>query len=454
MRRTNAVRWATTMRRQQVYSARGYITGLVVLLASAAGARGSDDFDRQPINYSQSKPDNRVSRLQQRIDAGLTSPIFHKHFGYARWLLGELQVPESSQMLVFSKTSMQRNRIAPKTPRALYFSDDVYVGYCQFGRVMEVSAVDPSLGTVFYTLDQDAVDKPKFVRQSDACLLCHASSQTRGIPGHLVRSVFPDSSGNPILSSGSFRIDQSSPLERRWGGWYVTGTHGSMKHLGNLVVKDNRPPEQVENLFGSNVSSLKGRCDTSKYLTPHSDIVALMVLEHQTEMHNLITRVNFQTRMALHDEAVLNKELGRSADYRSETTTRRIKSVCDALVKYMLCADEAKLTDTIEGTSAFAQEFAARGPRDGKGRSLRDFDLQSRLFKYPCSYLIYSQAFDALPGEAKDRVLHRLHDVLKGQVYSRDFDHLSADDCRAIHEILVATKRDLPAYWRDPVTTP
>jgi hypothetical protein len=432
----------------------GWFAGLVLSLAVAGAASGSDDFEREPISYSRSKPDNRISRLQERIDAGLAKPIFDKYFGYARWLLGELQVPESSQVLVFSKTSLQRNRIAPKTPRALYFSDDLYLGYCQFGHVMEVSAVDQKLGTVFYTLDQDSVEKPKFVRQSDACLLCHASSQTRGIPGHLVRSVYPDSSGNPILSSGSFRIDQTSPLERRWGGWYVTGTHGSMKHLGNLVVKDKRPPEQVENLFGLNVTSLKERCGTSDYLTPHSDIVALMVLEHQTEMHNLITRANFQTRLALHEEALLNKELGRPADYRSETTTRRIKSVCDPLVKYMLCSDEAKLTDTVKGTSAFAQEFTQRGPRDSKGRSLRDFDLQTRLFKYPCSYLIYSQAFDALPSEAKDRVLQRLHDALKGQAYGRDFDHLTADDCRAIHEILVATKKDLPAYWRDPATAP
>src|SRR6185369_12949183 len=159
-----------------------------------------------------------------------------------------LKVPRSSQTLVFSKTSLQRSRIGPKTPRAVYFADDVYVGYCQHGPVMEVSAVDPQLGTVFYTLEQDAADRPKFVRQGDSCLLCHASSQTRGMPGHLVRSVYSDADGQPILSSGSFRIDQTSPLERRWGGWYVTGTHGKATHLGNLLIKDRRPPEQVENL--------------------------------------------------------------------------------------------------------------------------------------------------------------------------------------------------------------
>jgi hypothetical protein len=414
----------------------------------AIPALGSDDFERDPIAYSRTSPDNCVTRLQERIDAGLSRPVFEKDRGYARWLLGELHVPQSSQVLVFSKTSLQRNRIAPKTPRALYFNDDVYVGFCQFGHVMEVSAVDPKLGTVFYTLDQDAAEKPRFVRQSDTCMLCHASSQTRGVPGHLVRSVYPDQRGEPALSLGSFRVDQTTPIARRWGGWYVTGTHGKMQHLGNLVVKDHRPPEQVENLGGLNVSNLSKRCDTSAYLTPHSDIVALMVLEHQTEMHNLLTRANFQTQLAVHDEAALNKEIGRSADYRSETTTRRIKSVCDPLVKYMLYSGEAPLSDPVKGTSAFADEFAQRGPRDARGRSLREFDLRTRLFKYPCSYLIYSPAFDTLPAEAKDYTLQRLYDVLTGQAYSRDFDHLSGDDRRVIFEILVATRKDLPDYWR------
>ena len=186
------------------------------------------------------------------------------------------------------------------------------------------------------------------------------------------------------------------------------------------------------------------------YLTPHSDLVALMVLEHQAEMHNFIARAGIQTRLALHEEAELNRELGRAADYRSETTTRRIKNACDPLVKYMLCCNEAPLTDAIAGTSSFAQEFVQRGPRDGQGRSLRDLDVRTRLFKYPCSYLIYSPAFAALPAEAQDYTLHRLYDVLQGRAYSRDFDHLTGDDCRAIREILTATKKDLPAYWNAP----
>lgn len=409
---------------------------------------GADEFEREPISYSTAPVDNAVSRLQQRLDAGNAKLDFGEGQGYLRSLLKELAVPEESQVLVFSKTSMQRHRIGPKTPRALYFSDHTYVGFCQFGSVLEVSAVDPNLGTVYYTLDQQPTPRPRFKRQGDSCLLCHASSQTRGIPGHLVRSVFPDTSGLPILSSGSYRIDQTSAIDRRWGGWYVTGTHGMQTHLGNLILKEQREPEQVKNLGGLNVTSLKDRFDTSAYLNGHSDIVALMVLEHQTEMHNLITRANFQTRLALFEEVLLNREFKRPEDYRSETTARRIKSAAEPLVKYMLFSGEAKIAEKIQGTSSFATDFAKRGPRDARGRSLRDLDLEGRLFKFPCSYLIYSDAFAGLPQAARSYVYGRLWTILNGNDTGRDHEHLTAGDRQAILEILLATKNDLPTYWR------
>jgi hypothetical protein len=417
-------------------------------LGGTSRALAADDFERAPINYTTATPNNAVSRLQDRLSAGKARLDYGKEHGFLQSLLKGLNVPESSQLLVFSKTSMQRHRIAPKSPRALYFNDDVYIGFCQFGNVLEISAVDPSLGTVFYTLNQDPEAAPKFKRQDDSCLLCHASSQTRGVPGHLVRSVFADTDGSPILSSGTFRIDQTSPIERRWGGWYVTGTHGKQTHLGNLIVKGKREPEQIDNKEGQNLTSLKDRFDTSAYLNGHSDIVALLVLEHQAEMHNLITRANFQTRRALHDETLLNKELKRPDHYRSATTWRRIKSVTEPLVKYLLFSGEARLTAKVQGTSAFAAEFAKQGPRDAKGRSLRDFDLERRIFKYPCSYLIYSEAFAALPDEARSYVYQDMWEILKGHNPGRDYDHLSADDRQAILEILLTTKKDLPDYWQ------
>jgi hypothetical protein len=422
---------------------------LAALLSAVASTRcAAADLDRPPIRYDTSAPDNVVSRLQKRLEAGKASLAYDDDFGYLPALLRELNVPKSSQMLVFSKTSFQRQRIGPKTPRALYFNDDVSVGYCHLGEVLEVSAVDPQLGTVFYTLDQQKADKPRFTRQGDACLICHGSSQNQGFPGHLVRSVFADAEGLPLLASGSYRIDQTSPLKQRWGGWYVTGTHGKQTHLGNLVVRGKKAPVDGDNPDGQNVTDLSARFTTAMYLTPQSDIVALMVMEHQTEMQNRITRANMQTRLALYDERELNKAFNRPDAPRSEATARRIKNACEPLVQYMLFSGEAKLTDAVKGTTDFAGEFAARGPRDGRGRSLRDLDLKTRLFSYPCSYLIYSAAFDGLPGAAKEYVYRRLWDVLDGKDTSAEFAHLSAADRKAICEVLLATKEGLPDYWK------
>lgn len=417
----------------------------MLLCAESAQA---DEFDREPIRYSTAPTNNPISRLQQRLDAGTAALKFDSQHGYLRAVLQALEVPVSSQMLVFSKTSLQRQFIAPKRPRALYFNDDVYVGFCQRGEVVEISAVDPNLGAVFYTLQQQPAQRPKFMRQTDACLQCHGSSQTRGVPGHLVRSVYADIEGQPLLSMGSFRVDHTTPMAQRWGGWYVTGTHGQQKHLGNLIVHGYREPETVDNRAGQNVTQLKDHCEIGSYLGRHSDLVALMVMEHQAEMHNLIARANYQTRTALYEEVELNRELGRPADYRSETTYRRIKNAGDPLVKYMFFSKETPLTEKLRGTSTFAEEFVRHGPRDAKGRSLRDFDLEKRLFKYPCSHLIYSEAFAALPEAVKTHVYGRMQEVLAGRDYSRDFDHLSADDRQALREILSATKADLASSWR------
>src|SRR5262245_18964007 len=422
---------------------------VAAMLLQSSALIADDDFEREPIQYSKAKPNTRIERLQEKIESGKLRLEFDPERGYLSSVLAALEVPVSSQVLVFSKTSLQRQRISPWSPRAIYFSDDLYVGFCRAGRVLEISAADPELGGVFYTLDQEHVAKPKFTRQTDACTLCHASSQTRNTPGHLVRSVFADRDGDPVLSMGTTRVDQTTAFERRWGGWYVTGTHGKQNHLGNLFVKNRNDREgALKNPEGQNVTSLKPLFDTSRYLSPHSDIVALMVLEHQTEAQNLLARANIQSRLALHQQAVLNKELGQALDTYSETTARRIKSVGDPLVRYLLFSEEAKLTDKVKGTSTFAADFASKGPRDKKGRSLRDFDLEHRLFKYPCSYLVYSEAFKQLPPAVKDHVYVQMYNVLTDQHQGGGFDHLSADDRQAILEILRDTVKDLPDYWR------
>ncbi|MEX0585226.1 MAG: hypothetical protein WD176_01190, partial [Pirellulales bacterium] len=352
----------------------------VLALAAWTAAAAAQDFDQPPIRYSTTTANNAISELQGRLDSGRANLAFEDGQGFLRSVLNELNVPASSQTLVFSKTSLQRHCINPRTPRAVYFNDEVYVGYCQGGDVVEISAVDPSLGTVYYTLDQQPAARPAFVRQTDSCLLCHGSSYNQGVPGHLVRSVFADRAGLPILSSGSYRIDHTSPFEQRWGGWYVTGTHGDQKHLGNLIATNRDTLERLDNSAGLNVKELTERFDTSKYLTPHSDIVALMVLEHQAQGHNLIARANFLTRVALHHETQLNKELSKPVGHRWESTTSRLKDAAEPLVKYLLFHEEARLTDPVCGTCEFAEQFSAIGPRDALGRSLRQFDLNQRLF--------------------------------------------------------------------------
>ncbi|MCP4784803.1 MAG: hypothetical protein GY878_14710 [Fuerstiella sp.] len=407
---------------------------------------GQFDFERPPIDYHNAPAHDPIIRLQQQMDAGDVALEFDETHGYLPSLLKTLDVPVSSQVLVFSKTSLQIRHINPQQPRAIYFNDDVYIGNTRFGEVFEVSAVDPQLGGVFYTLNQSQTDKPRFVRDKGQCLTCHASSRTADVPGHLIRSVFPDRKGHPIIGSGTFTTDHTSPFTSRWGGWYVTGTHGSQRHMGNEIVASRIDPEKLDTDRGANVTDLSDIVNVKPYLSPHSDLVALMVLEHQAQMHNLIARASFETRVAEENDRVMNKMLDRDPGYRSDLTGRRINRVASRLVEYMLYCGEYRLTSPVVGTSGFAQEFPTRGPHDKSGRSLRDLDLKTRLMKYPCSYLIYSQAFDQLPLAAKQRVYQRLTAVLNGADESDTFAHLAQSDRQAILEILTETKPELQAF--------
>lgn len=419
---------------------------LAVALATS-DAVAADDFELAPILYSASTPDNPVSRLQARLDAGESTLTWDDSVGWLSSVLAALEVPTSSQTLVFSKTSLQQTRISPRNPRALYFNDDVYVGYVRAGEVVEVSVADPALGTVFYSLEQVPGERPRFERRTEDCLLCHGGSQTRGVPGHIVRSVYPSPSGQPIFSAGSHRVDDSTPLADRWGGWYVTGRHGQQRHLGNITY-DARPATAADaDPSGLNVTDLGERFGTKGYLTGQSDLVALSVFAHQAAAHNALTRASFDVRAALHREAALNRDLDQAPDYRWPSTNTVLDGAAKTLVECFLFCDEAPLAGPIEGTTTFAKEFAARGPTDAEGRSLRHFDLERRLFCHPCSFLVYSESFDALPAELRDRFWTRIGEVLTAADPGPRFHHLSADDRKAIRAILVATKPDAAAAW-------
>jgi len=416
-------------------------------LPAAYPIAAEDDFERPPIDYSASAPDNAIERLQRRLDAGDATLASDGQTGYLKSVLDALGVPVSSQTLVFSKTSLQQQHIRPGNPRALYFNDDVYIGYVRSGDVVEVSVADPKLGTVFYTLDQAAVERPRFVRQTDDCLICHGGSQTRGIPGHVIRSVYPDASGQPLFSAGSYRVDHSTPHEQRWGGWYVTGRHGAATHLGNITYRSRPDGDAADDTSGLNVDDVSERFHSEGYLTPHSDLVALTMLAHQAHGHNVLTRASFDARAALHREAALNRELGEPEGHRWPSTDTVLDAAAAAVVECFLMCDETPLSAPIRGTTDFAAEFAAAGPADPQGRSLRDLDLETRLFRHPCSFLIYTASFDTLPDEVRGRFWAKMDAALAGEDQSGKFAHLSAADRTAIREILAATKPGAPAAW-------
>jgi hypothetical protein len=424
----------------------GMIAGCVLALA---GSTLADDLDRPPINYSSVASSDSVARLFQKIDSAKATIEWNEKQGYLASLLKNLDIPLSSQVLVFSRTSLQRSRIGARKPRALYFNDEVAVGYCQHGTVLEVAAADANLGMVFYTVAQEPGKRATLTRQTDTCLTCHGSSANQGFPGYVARSVAADRSGEPIFSRGTRRVDHTTPFAERWGGWYVTGKSGGQKHQGNQFFDEltgNPSSESQGNVF--NIVDLKPFFNVTHYLTPHSDLVALMVLEHQGEAYNRLTRANFLTRLALHEQAELNRAFGKPANEPRESITHRIQWACEPLVQYFLFCDEAPLKEPVAGSSTFAREFAGRGPFDSRGRSLREFDLRSRIFRYPMSYLIYSRAFEGLPAEAKEQVYLRLWQVLSGEDHSRPFEHLTPADRQAILEIVRDTRPGLPAYWR------
>lgn len=430
---------------------------LLVCAATVVAAFAFADFDgsyivprdHPAIQYGTLPVHDRLAALQERLRSGQAKLEYREPHGYLDSVLKALDIPVSSQVLVYSKTSFQAPRISPRLARALYFNDDLYAGWVPGGDVLEFAAQDPQQGVVFYTMDQEPGAKARLDRR-DECLQCHASGGTLGVPGLVVRSVFVERSGMPLFQAGGFITDHRSPLSQRWGGWYVTGTHGKQLHMGNIFAEDRDRPDELDREKGANVTDLKGRIDIGHYLGGHSDIVALMVLEHQTRMTNLITRVSYETRMAVHEQQAINRTLGQPEDQLSESARRRVDNAVEALLKYMLFADEAPLEGLVKGTSTFARDFAARGPRDGKGRSLRDFDLTTRMFRYPCSYLIYSEAFNALPAVVRDRTYRRLHEIVTGVDRTPLYARLTAADRSAIREILLETKSDLPDYWRAP----
>jgi len=268
----------------------------------------------------------------------------------------------------------------------------------------------------------------------------------------LVRSVFPASDGTPMRQFDDYITDHRSPFEQRLGGWYVTGKRGSVRHMGNAIVTDLEKSESMVTDQALDLDSLKGQFDTDAYLSPYSDIVALMVFEHQMHMINLFTRVGWEIRFAQYQERADRRQTDKALRDHDDLTARLLQETARELADYLLFVDEAPLVDKIQSTSGFTEKFSARGPYDTKGRSLRQLDLERRLMRYPCSYMIYSEAFDGLPVEAKDAIYKRMRRILSGEENDGKYAQLSRADREATVEILRETKKGLPKYFEEPIT--
>jgi len=406
-----------------------WLTIAVLLGATHAHAQldGSMmELDQPAIGYRSQTLENPVADLQERLAQAKTVLEFDARpgIGYLPSVLRELHVPLESQLLVYSKTSLQQRLITPDRPRALYFNDELAVGSVQDG-IIEIAVQDAKQGAVFYTL-QRVADQPHLERQG-SCLGCHYSLSTLGVPGFFARSVPTATDGQILPWLGNAMVDHTTPVAERWGGWYVTGDIGSQTHFGNARLADNRAQELPSVPVGVPERLPPPLAPT--YLTPYSDAVAHLVFEHQLEAMNVLTRVGWEYRIAA----------------AGQGTADLARTVRDA-VDYLLFVGEAPIA-RVRSTSGFAEAFEALGLRDDKGRSLRQLQLDGRLMRYPLSYMIYSKAFDALPQQARDALYRRLWEVLSGNATDARYAHLKPADREAIVAILVATKKGLPDYF-------
>jgi hypothetical protein len=392
--------------------------------------------DDPAIAYASAPLDNVVDDLNRRLLDGSVRLAFEGRAGYLASALDALALPADSQLLLFSKGSLQARSIDPTNPRALFFNDRVALGWVRDGDLLEVAAHDARAGVVYYTLEQRPTERPVFKREF-RCLGCHVTGDTLGVPGLLMFSSTPDGADDRHVQVEA--TDQRSPMARRFGGWFVTASRDAGGHLGNRVPALARRP-------AGSLPSVAGLFDPDGYRATTSDIAALLTFAHQTHMTNLLTRASWDARAV---DPTLHP--GAATTTSSDAVALFMRVIATEVVDYLLFVDEAPLPGPVRGGSGFAERMSARGPRDRRGRSLYELDLTRRLLKYPCSYLVYSPAFDALPPLVKTPIYERLWHVLSGQADDPRYRTLARDDRQAVLEILKDTKPDLPAYFTTTV---
>ncbi|MFM8470892.1 MAG: hypothetical protein ACKODH_13180, partial [Limisphaerales bacterium] len=404
--------------------------GLLLLLGGGliAGAGDYRDFDQPPHDYWKQTPKDRFSRWMKDVQAGKVELDYGGEKAFVASVLKSLDIPATSQMLVFSTTSLQLSLISPRSPRAIFFNEDIYLGHVVGGKI-EIVSVDPDLGGVFYIFDIPRNGQPPRPERATRCMNCHAREDTGYVPGLVVKSVIPGPTGGSLES---FRQEQSGhgiPLNQRFGGWSLTGVGNLTNHLANFYGRSTpqgilRQPIQPGVTF-----------NYDRYLISSSDLLPQLLHEHQIGFVNRAVEATYRTRTALAEGG------GKLSSASSSTLDQQAR----ALTRYLLFADEVPLpTGGVAGDAEFKRDFTSVRRLGPGGASLKDFELRTRLFQHRCSYMIYGLAFQGLPPEMKQRVFTRLAQALDTAKPDEEFAYLPAAEKQSIRGILKATLPELP----------
>jgi hypothetical protein len=412
---------------------RGLITSALLMATTGTvlAQANFDDIDEPPHNYRKRAPQDRIAKLKGDLESRRIGLDQSNEKAFVLSLLKALDIPATSQMLVFSTTSLQLGLISPSNPRALYFSEEIYLGYVPRGRI-EIVSLDPELGAIFYIFDIPRDARPLRIERSERCMNCHAGEETRFVPGLLIKSVVPGPSGGSLTA---FRLDQMGhgiPFDQRFGGWYVTGAPGITNHWGNLT---GRFSPQGMTKFPVRPGE---RFDFARYPVATSDILPQLLHEHQAGFVNRVAEASYRARTYLHaGNGQLSAEHAVELDKQARILTR-----------YLLFADEAPLpVGGAEGDTAFKSDFARNRRIAANGLSLKDLDLGARLFKHRCSYMIYSSVFEGLPGAMKERIYQCLDAALSVEKPGEEYAYLPVEEKRAIRRVLKETMTGLPSGW-------
>ncbi len=406
---------------------RGNLCVAWMICAAALGRpltaqEGSGSGKRLPIgqkgvDYYGPETDNHLATLKDRAANCEVQLEFHPQQGYLPAILRELQIPVESQLLLFSKTSLQTAHISPATPRAFYFNDEVTLGWIPEAPIIELMAQDPHKGTIFYSIPQTEGEfRP---RRDQRCNGCHATARASYLPGFLLRSFETNDRGGPV--SGRARVTQETPIDLRWGGWYITGETPRQSHRGNLRGPDDFAKHRDEPLYRGALADLSPLVDLSIYPVKTSDLSAAFVMDHFADTYNILVRAGVEHRLG-------------------EKVT-----VIDDLVTALLMLDEAPLQGPVKGIGGFAEVYRAQGPADSAGRSLRELDLDARVFRWGVSPLVYTRTFQQLPEPVRQEIQQQMTALLDGsRAWPETAPPRSAEDRQVALAILRETVADWP----------